>query len=161
MLDRRSEGPPPRDRSRLARHRSALENIGTPDRGAVRCTLSIGRATRRYPGQCYTRTLLVRSFTFCRPVEAIRCSVAMTLLLSVCIGCLSESSSEVFSFFACRLREARNSLVDDITLKLFSLGAVSAAPEPLCGAERRRRHDHGGGAPDPRVRRRGAPQPTQ
>ena len=31
LLDRRSDGPPPRDRSRLARHRSALEKIGTPN----------------------------------------------------------------------------------------------------------------------------------
>ena len=29
LLDRRSEGPPPRDRSRLARHRSALEKVRT------------------------------------------------------------------------------------------------------------------------------------
>ena len=29
LLDRRSDGPPPRDRSRLARHRSALEKVRT------------------------------------------------------------------------------------------------------------------------------------
>ena len=36
LLDRRSDGPPPRDRSRLARHRSALEKIGTPNRRGSR-----------------------------------------------------------------------------------------------------------------------------
>ena len=41
LLDRRSEGPPPRDRGRTARHRSALEKIGTPGRGRTAVRSSI------------------------------------------------------------------------------------------------------------------------
>ena len=55
LLDRRSEGPPPRDRSRTARHRSALEKIGTPNRRDVD---TIGYAPEEQPelttrGWCY------------------------------------------------------------------------------------------------------------